>query len=109
MEGHFYTGLLTFLGTIGFLCLAAPKVRKELISYFDLFSARREKKIEIPIRFRCHKCGKVNLEKVTVCEKHMDKKIALNCQSCTSLYNGSEVATVNMLYIPFPEINRFKS
>lgn len=109
MEGHFYTGLLTFLGTVGFLLLASPTIRKALISDFDLFSASREKQIEIPVRFRCHKCDKVNLDKATVREKDVGKKIALNCGFCTSLHDGSEVSTINMLYIPFPEIDGFKS
>ncbi len=105
MEGYIYTGLLAFLGMMAFLLLTSPTIRKEIINHFDLNSAHREKEIEIPVKFRCWKCRGVNVGVVKVAsykEDVGDKRIALNCEFCTSMSNGTEVATVNMIDIFAP-------
>lgn len=39
--------ILTFLCTVGFLMVTSPTVRKEVLTYFDLFSSRRSKKATV--------------------------------------------------------------
>jgi len=56
--------------------------------------------ITIPLIFICYKCGKQNEEMIKMTIDNCGYKIAVNCRHCTSLWNGSEVATINMVTAP---------
>jgi len=50
MNSYLCTGVLTFLGTIAFLLLMSPTLRKEIVIYFDLFSEYRKKRSREMVR-----------------------------------------------------------
>ena len=59
---------------------------------------------DIPVKFKCYKCKKVNsteLENIheTVFESEYAVHYAASCQHCTSLDQGSELATTNMIWL----------
>jgi len=68
-----------------------------------------ENKVEIPIQFNCYKCKKTNTTTVEIKESVKKSNgsvtVALNCEFCTSLYHGSELATTNMLDLDFKKYN----
>ncbi len=62
--------------------------------------AKPVRRHDIPVEFRCHKCKEViSTELENIYETAIGHRYAADCHNCTSLHNGSECATANMILI----------
>ncbi len=83
-------------------CILPSAFIEKIKKYFNL-CAKIYAKIywekEISVSFYCYKCKRINIFSVKVPMNFRGGRVALNCKFCISLDKGSEVATVNMVFI----------